>query len=435
MKTSKILVAVFAIAFSACSDEEITKLNSSAAILAEPSSDNIVLTQDGAGTDVLTIAWPQPDYGFSAAPAYVIHFDKEGGDFSEPVSVSIAGNLSKTFKSEELNKHLLTLGVDPEVPTVVQYKVESKLGTYKSIESDVKTLTVTAYTAFLDLSTTWGVVGSGYNNWGAFPDAPFFTTSTANELVAYVTLIDGHIKFRENNDWANNFGDTGGDGTLESGGTDIPVTAGNYKIVFNTANSTYSITEFSWGIVGSAYNDWGNEGPDFKFSYDDATNQWRAIVKLKAGLFKIRKNNDWGTNYGDTGADGTLEAGGSDINVEAGNYLITFNENDLTVEIEEIPNIWGLVGSAYNDWGNAGPDAQFDRDWRNDGVWILRNVPLIAGAFKIRADQDWATNYGDTGADGTLELNGTDITSEEGIYTITFDLSNPENPTWSSIKY
>jgi starch-binding outer membrane protein SusE/F len=253
--------------------------------------------------------------------------------------------------------------------------------------------------------------------------------------VAYVTLVDGKIKFRENNDWANNYGDNGADGSLESGGADIDVTAGDYKILFNPVDKTYSLTKFSWGLVGSAYNDWGAAGPDAKFVYDDATDQWRLVVKLMDGKFKIRKNNDWGLNYGDNGADGTLEAGGADIEVTAGKYLITFNENDLTIQIDEIPNLWGLVGSAYNDWGGAGPDAQFIPDWRNEGVWILKNVTLLNGKFKVRDDNDWGLNYGDNGADGTLESGGADIDVTAGVYTITLDFSDPANPTWSQIKY
>jgi len=440
MKKNKIvyiLMAVFAIAISSCQEDELVKLNSSATLDPVTSKDAVVLTQDMEGTDALMISWPQPEYGFTAAPTYLIYLDTEAGDFAEPIVLNNAGLLSKTLKSEELNKHLLNLGFEPGVAAPLKIKVESKLGTFKSLVSEVLTVNATAYTSFLDLSTTWGVVGSGYNNWGAFPDAPFFTTKTANVLVAYVTLIDGKIKFRENNDWGNNLGDNGADGSLEANGADITVTAGAKKITFNPVAGTYSIVDFSWGIVGSAYNDWGNTGiPDFPFTYDDATDQWRAIVKLMDGKFKIRKNNDWGLNYGDNGADGTLDSGGSDIEVVAGKYIVTFNENDLTYTIESIPNIWGLVGSAYNDWGNTGiPDAQFDRDWKNEGVWVLRNVTLLNGKFKIRDDNDWGLNYGDTGANGTLDKGGSDIDATAGIYTITADFSDPDNPTWSSIKY
>jgi hypothetical protein len=432
-KIKYIFLAVLSIAISSCMDDSNVVLNPDAAITPTASTTDVVLTQEGQGTDVLNISWPEPEFGFSASPTYVIYLDEEGGDFSTPIVVNNSGDISKTFKSEELNKDLINLGFEPGVPANLQVKVEAKLGTFKSLVSDVITISATAYTAFLDLSSTWGVVGSGYNNWGAFPDAPFYTTSTANVLVAYVTLVDGEIKFRENNAWDSNLGDDGGDGTLESGGANIAVTAGNYKITFNTSAKTYTIEPYSWGIVGSAYNDWGAT-PDYKFTYDDATDQWRAIVKLLDGEFKIRKNNDWGTNYGDTGADGTLEAGGDNIAVTAGNYQITFNEKDLTVEITPIDIIWGLVGSAYNNWG-ATPDAQFDRDWRNDGVWVLRNVTLLDGEFKFRANNDWATNYGDDGANGSLEPGGANIVAAAGVYTITLDLSNPDSPTWSEIKY
>lgn len=430
----KFLYAVVgAIALFSCEEIDKPTLNPAAVIVPELSATEVVLTDEAVGQDVLTISWDQPDYGFQASPAYSIYIDKADGDFSAPVAVSNGSSISKVFKTEELNKYLLNLGLEAGVESVVQIKVEGKLGTYESLVSEVINLTVTPYAAFLDLTTNWGIVGSGYNNWGAFPDAPFFKTKTQDVLVAYVTLLDGMIKFRTNNAWDTNLGDNGTDGTLEAGGSDIPVTAGIYKVTLNPVANTYSIAAFSYGIVGSAYNDWGADGPDYPFTYDDATDQWRAIVKLKDGKFKIRKNNDWGLNYGDNGADGTLESGGADIEVTAGKYQITFNENDLTIEIVSIPNIWGLVGSAYNDWG-ATADAQFDRDWRNDNVWVLKNVKLLDGMFKIRDDNAWSTNYGDNGADGSLELNGADIPATAGYYKITIDF-NTANPTMTTVKY
>lgn len=324
------------LALGACADEELAILNSSATVAPAASDTDVVLTMDMEGSDALTISWAKPDFGFAASPNYYIYLDAGDGDFSEGIVLNNAGEISRTLKAEELNRHLLALGFEPEVAAELDYYVEARLSTYKSITSEVQTITATPYSSFLDLTTTWGVVGSGYNNWGDFPDAPFFQTSTANELVAYVTLIDGHIKFRENNAWDVNYGDNGGDGTLEQGGSDIPVTAGDYKITWNTAANTYEIEPFSYGIVGSAYNDWGAAGPDFKFTYDDATDQWRAVVKLLDGEFKIRKNNDWGTNFGDDGADGTLDQDGANIVATAGKYLVTFNEKEMTITIEPV---------------------------------------------------------------------------------------------------
>lgn len=430
LRIGYLLLAALAVALISCTEEDLVVLNPGAEVVPGASTTNVVLLSENEGATALTISWPKPEFGFTASPTYFIYLYNQTGD---SIAINNGAALTKAFKTEELNKHLLNLKFVPGQSDKLEIKIESKLGARESLWSDVINVNATAYSDFLDLSTSWGVVGSGYNNWGQFPDAPFFSTSTANVIVAYVTLKDGEIKFRENNDWGNNLGDNGADGTLEKDGANIAVTAGIYKITFNTATNAYTIVPFTWGIVGSAYNDWGAT-PDFPFTYDDATDQWRAIVKLKDGEFKIRKNNDWGVNYGDNGADGSLEAGGANLAVTAGKYQITFNEKDLTIEVKSIPHIWGLVGSAYNNWG-ATPDAQFHRDWRNDDVWILKNVTLQAGEFKFRDGNDWTTNYGDNGADGTLEAGGANITATAGVYTITLDFSDPANPKWSSVKY
>ncbi len=250
----------------------------------------------------------------------------------------------------------------------------------------------------------WGVVGSGYNNWGAFADAPFYTTSQANVFVAYVTLVAGEIKFRANNDWGTNFGDNGANGSLEAGGANIAVTPGTYKITMDLNNNTYTKELFSWGIVGSGYNNWGAT-PDAKFTYDYVTNTFKVGVKLVAGEIKFRKNSDWADNFGDNGANGSLEAGGANIAVTAGFYMVTLDLVNSTYTIEQA-DIYGVVGSGYNNWG-ATPDFTFTP--LSNGVWVAEIVPLTVGEIKFRVNQDWAVNLGDNGANGTLEAGGANI--------------------------
>ncbi len=269
--------------------------------------------------------------------------------------------------------------------------------------------------------STWGVVGSGYNNWGAFEDAPFYTTDQANVLVAYVTLVDGEIKFRENNDWGNNLGDDGADGTVEADGANISVSAGDYKIVLDLNNNTYTMEAFSWGIVGSAYNDWGSAGPDAKTYYDYTTDTFKVGVKLLDGEFKFRFNNDWGNNLGDNGADGTVEPDGDNIVVTAGYYLVTLDLNNNTYSVEAA-NLWGIVGSGFNDWGNAGPD--FLLTEVNPGIWVGEIVNLLDGEIKFRVNEDWGNNLGDDGTDGTLEGDGANIPTTAGRYRVKLDLND-----------
>ena len=58
-------------------------------------------------------------------------------------------------------------------------------------------------------------------------------------------------------------------------------------------------------------------------TYDDNTKKWSATVDIAAdGEFKFRANHDWGLNYGDTGADGTLNEGGDNLKITAGTHTI-----------------------------------------------------------------------------------------------------------------
>ncbi|AOW20326.1 SusE domain-containing protein [Urechidicola croceus] len=427
---NKILILLIApIFFVACEDDPIlTELNPNATVSISLSTTTVVLESENAETEALTVSWEQPDFGFSAAPTYKILIDKADGDFSNPQTVNAGTELQKILTVSQLNSILLNLEFEQDVPADIQIKVEAAIGNYNTIESDIAILNATSYQDLLDLSTTWGIVGSATPNGWDGPDLPFFKSTSSTDYIAYVTLADGEIKFRENNDWTNNFGDTGADGTLEAGGDNMAVSAGTYKIVFNLDALTYSIEEYAWGLVGSAtVNGW--DGPDMPLTYDSFSDQWKAVVTLMDGELKVRKNNDWAENYGDTGVDGILDSGGDNITISAGNYLVTVNFNDLSYSIEPT-DIWGVVGSAApNGWD--GPDAKFTPDFGQEGVFYLNGIQLADGEIKFRLNDDWAVNYGDTGLDGILEDGGDNIPVTSGTYNIMLDFSNPDSPTYT----
>ena len=168
----------------------------------------IVLLEANQNDVALNTNWAEPDFGFDAAPTYKLLVDIATGDFSNAVTLDVGDNLEKSFATSELNSLALGLGAEADVPSDLILKLQGFVGGQLLINSSAKTVNVTPYSSILDLTTTWGVVGSAANDWGATPDLPFFTTSTAGVLVAYVTLIDGEIKFRENSDWTNNYGDS-----------------------------------------------------------------------------------------------------------------------------------------------------------------------------------------------------------------------------------
>ena len=424
---------VISISFTSCedlSDRIVLNANVEASTeLIIQENTPIVLLEANQTEIALNTSWAEPDFGFDAAPTYKLLLAM--GDFSSAVTLDIGDNLEKTFTTVELNSIALGLGAEADTASDLSLKLQGFVGGQLLIDSSSKTINVTPYSSILDLTTRWGVVGSAANDWGATPDLPFFTTSTAGVLVAYVNLIDGEIKFREDSLWTNNYGDTGADGTLDAGGDNISVTAGPYKILMNLNDLTYTMESFSIGIVGSAYNDWGAT-PDFALTYDSYSDQFRGIVKLLDGEMKLRMNNEWTTDYGDTGADGVLDLGGENIATSAGRYIITVNLNDFSYSLQPIDHIWGLVGSAYNNWG-ATQDALFTRDWSqpNDNIWVLNNVTLLDGEYKFRSNEAWALNYGDTDADGTLDDGGDNIISTAGTYSFVLDFSDPTNPTYA----
>ena len=420
------LTALFAFIFS-CDDVERVYYNDAAETVLSLSDDNLVLNEENAANEILTLTWTEPDFGFSAAALYSVQIDVQGGDFSNPQIISVGGAFDKTFTVEELNAKLLSLSMLPNEEGVASFRIKATLSEYQEIYSNTVNITVTPYSSLLDLSTSLGVVGSATpGGWGNenILDLPFYTTATTNVYVAYVTLRNGEIKFRNNNDWSENWGDDGADGTLDSYGANIAVSAGTYKIEVNFSSMTYTMEEYSWGIVGSATtNGWG--GPDMMFHYNSFQDDWRAVVTLGDGEVKFRFNNDWGVNYGDDGADGTIEANGANIAVSAGHYLVTMNLNTQSYTMEEM-DVWGLVGSATaNGWD--GPNDKFMPDFGiNEGYYYISGAVLTDGEIKVRQNDAWGVNYGDDGNDGTLELNGANIPVSAGTYNITLNLAaNP----------
>ena len=420
------LTALFAFIYS-CDDVERVYYNDAAETVLSLSDDNLILNEENAANEILTLTWTEPDFGFSAAALYSVQIDVQGGDFSNPQIISVGGAFDKTFTVEELNAKLLSLSMVPNEEGVASFRIKATLSEYQEIYSNTVNISVTPYSSLLDLSTSLGVVGSATpGGWGNenILDLPFYATATTDVYVAYVTLRNGEIKFRNNNDWSENWGDDGADGTLDSYGANIAVSAGTYKIEVNFSSMTYTMEEYSWGIVGSATtNGWG--GPDMMFHYNSFQDDWRAVVTLGDGEVKFRFNNDWAINYGDDGADGTMEANGANIAVSAGHYLVTMNLNTQSYTIEQM-DVWGLVGSATaNGWD--GPNDKFMPDFGiNEGYYYLTGAVLADGEIKVRQNDAWGVNYGDDGNDGTLELNGANIPVSAGTYNITLNLAaNP----------
>ena len=159
-----------------------------------------------------------------------------------------------------------------------------------------------------------------------------------NTFEGYLYFPDAgtQFKFCQNPDWSVNWGDTGADGILDPGGDNIVAAdAGYYKINVNLNDLTYTIVKTDWGIIGSATA--GGWDSDQNMTYDAGTGLWSAELELTAGEIKFRANDDWAINYGDNGADGTLEKDGANIVIpDGGTYVVTMKLGapDYTYQVQ-----------------------------------------------------------------------------------------------------
>ncbi len=146
--------------------------------------------------------------------------------------------------------------------------------------------------------------------------------------------------------------------------------------------------------------------------------------------FKFCYTPDWSVNYGDDGADGTLDRNGANIVAPAaGYYKINLDTTAHTYAL--LKTEWGVIGSATADGWNSDQNMTYDPA---TGLWTIV-LELQAGEIKFRANDDWALNYGDNGADGILEEGGANISiPEPGKYKISLKLGIPDY-TYTIEKY
>lgn len=156
-------------------------------------------------------------------------------------------------------------------------------------------------------------------------------------------LLDGEAKFRADNDWAVNWG--GGDfpsGTATLNGANIPITAGDYLIRFNSFTGEYSFTAIveydAISLVGRSgpFGDWPGEDASRDLFLDkdpNDPNHWTTtnVTLTDASLaddggVKFRADTAWTINWGaEDFPSGTGTQNGPNIQCAAGTFNVDFN--------------------------------------------------------------------------------------------------------------
>jgi starch-binding outer membrane protein SusE/F len=273
-----------------------------------------------------------------------------------------------------------------------------------------------SFTTLADINKFW-VVGD-YNGWDNSDNALYIiSTATDPEAQGYIYFpASGGFKLTTDHTWsdASTFGFASA-GVLTNPGGNIPVpAAGYYLIKANPITMTYSLTQTIWGIIGDATA--GGWGTQTDMNYSTSSKNFWLGAHLTSGTtaFKFRGTSDWSVNYGATAGSNVLVAGGDNIKVGAdGDYAITMDlsqPNNYTYSA----NTWGAIGD-FNSWGG---DAVMTWDAVNH-VFTANITAAAAGAFKFRANSDWAINLG--GPLGALTQGGDNIPITAGTYTLTLD--------------
>lgn len=105
---------------------------------------------------------------------------------------------------------------------------------------------------------------------------------------------------------------------------------GFYRVRTKINDFTYMVDETIWGIIGDATPGGWGEDTNMTFTAAKGEYVWKADVTLTNGFIKFRANDDWAINFGDNGANGSLEYGGDNIAVTAGTYHIELILNSAT---------------------------------------------------------------------------------------------------------
>lgn len=161
-------------------------------------------------------------------------------------------------------------------------------------------------------------------------------------------------------------------------------------------------------------------------------NKFKGFVHIIGGTreFKLTEGPNWDVNYGDDGANKTLESNGENIKVAAdGTYEIAVDLGAKTYTISDVKR-WGIVGDATaGGWDADTPMNAFDKETNS----LKITTDLKVGNMKFRANNNWDFNFG--GSNGELTAGGADIpVATAGNYTITLYLGPAGIATYTLTK-
>ena len=274
--------------------------------------------------------------------------------------------------------------------------------------------------------TGWNVIGAN-GDW----DNDIIASEKDGIWTAYINAPEAtNFKWRKDAGWDENYGGVmvalGRPFEAVPGGDNINIEAGFWKTVLDLSDEaapTITVEKGDvFGLIG-VNGDW-----DHDIWMTETDGKWVSPATQMEGGFKIRHNASWDENYGGVmaavGEAFEAVAGGDNINVEAGEYIVTFDPvaKTITVDAAMPSNTWSVIG--------------VNGDWDNDhfmtevapGIWISDMLSVESEGWKVRFNHDWAVNRGGATPESVGEfvegIPGGDNINLTGTFKVVYNALN-----------
>lgn len=328
MKKYIILSLVASLFLTSCVEklfDPVLEIGPAPSISAPAAGASFELMEDNAENIMTVFSWSAADFGFQAGVDYTVEIDVAGNDFADPTTLGIVSGLSlEDVTVGTMNNIMLTKGRPDGVATSMEVRVRAVVS--PDVDPTVSTpvaIDIIPYKTLIDYPKLQ--VPGAYQGWDpANETTVIYSRKSDGNFEGYRYFADPNTKFKftDGPSWDTNWGDDGVDGTLDPNGADIEaLEAGQYKLNVDINALTYTMAKTDWGLIGDATpGGWDN---DTDMTFDAATETWTITLDLGDGFIKFRANDGWDINLGDNDGNGSMEYGGADIPVTAGNYTIT----------------------------------------------------------------------------------------------------------------
>lgn len=316
--------------------------------LTMPATETIVLTLEEADSTI-TFNWSAVQYSLSnlEAATYTLQIDLADSNFVHVVSLGSTTATSFQISYGALNSKLMTMGLAPNVASVVEMRLISFMNanaTISTLRSNVISLIVTPFSSAVEFAKLW--VPGDYQGW-APADAPVIYDFDGDGIyTGYIYFPDNApsfaFKFTSVPNWddGTNYGAGATAGTLDTeggaGNLEVPG-PGGYRFEVDINNLTWSDTLQNWGVIG----EWLGWSEDIDLVWDIVTQDLSVTVPdipaQDDQRFKFRANNKWDINLGANDPDdGFLKPGGDDIPIpDGGNitFILRFTTPEPSYEV------------------------------------------------------------------------------------------------------